>query len=138
MSPSEPASALFVRLHPRQAQLLDAAARELRRAKKDIFGDLIDRYVGPSRDRPAGTIEPVAVAAERAGGALTLGRHAFEPAGAAEVLDAAGAAALLQVDESDVVSLAEAGELPGRRIGGSWRFSRAAVLAWLGHVYAAG
>ena len=28
--------------------------------------------------------------------------------------------------------LAEAGELPGRRIGGEWRFLRQALLAWLG------
>ena len=29
-------------------------------------------------------------------------------------------------------ALAEAGELPGRRIGGDWRFPRAALLEWLG------
>jgi excisionase family DNA binding protein len=30
-----------------------------------------------------------------------------------------------------VRQLAESGDLPGRRIGGEWRFARAALLAWL-------
>ena len=38
---------------------------------------------------------------------------------------------LLQVGTEDIEALAEAGELPGRKIGSSWRFSRAALLAWL-------
>ena len=48
------------------------------------------------------------------------------------MLTAAQAAELLQVEEAEVVALAERGELPGRRIGDAWRFSRAALLAWLG------
>ena len=47
------------------------------------------------------------------------------------MLTAAQAAELLQVDEAEVVALAEQGELPGRRIGDAWRFSRAALMAWL-------
>jgi excisionase family DNA binding protein len=31
-----------------------------------------------------------------------------------------------------VLELADAGELPGRRLRGEWRFARAAVLEWLG------
>ena len=34
--------------------------------------------------------------------------------------------------EAAILELAEHGELPGRRIGGAWRFSRGALLAWLG------
>ena len=30
-----------------------------------------------------------------------------------------------------VVELAEQGELPGRKVGEEWRFSREAILAWL-------
>ena len=41
------------------------------------------------------------------------------------------AAALLQVEEADVLALAEEGRLPGRRIGESWRFARAALVRWL-------
>ena len=48
-------------------------------------------------------------------------------------MDAAQVAELLQVGEADVVALAEAGDLPARRIADAWRFSRAAVLAWLGN-----
>lgn len=49
-----------------------------------------------------------------------------------EVLDLAGAAALLRVPEEAVRREAVAGRLPGRDIGGEWRFARAAVLDWLG------
>jgi excisionase family DNA binding protein len=47
------------------------------------------------------------------------------------VLDAAGAAELLRVDATAVVELAERGEIPARRIGDAWRFSRGALLDWL-------
>jgi excisionase family DNA binding protein len=63
---------------------------------------------------------------------LTVGRHAFRPADAPAVLTPEQAAELLQVDVAAVVALAEAGDLPGRQIAGAWRFSREAVLAWLG------
>jgi excisionase family DNA binding protein len=53
----------------------------------------------------------------------------FEPA---EVLGLEDAAELLRVGPEDVQALAAAGELPGRLIGESWRFSRVAVLRWLG------
>jgi excisionase family DNA binding protein len=49
-----------------------------------------------------------------------------------DVLTARQAARLMQVDEQDVIELAESGELPGRRIAGQWRFAREAVLGWLG------
>jgi excisionase family DNA binding protein len=39
--------------------------------------------------------------------------------------------ALLELDPELVRGLAEEGELPGRKLGEEWRFSRAAVLAWL-------
>ena len=42
------------------------------------------------------------------------------------------AAELLQTDPDAVRALADAGELPGRKIGDEWRFLRRAVLAWLG------
>lgn len=50
----------------------------------------------------------------------------------AEVLTTADAAELLRVDERTVAGMAGAGTLPGRRIGSEWRFSRAALLDWLG------
>jgi len=42
------------------------------------------------------------------------------------------AAALLRLEEVAVRAAADAGELPGRRVGEEWRFSRSALLAWLG------
>jgi excisionase family DNA binding protein len=48
------------------------------------------------------------------------------------VLTAEQAAELLQTDAATVRELAEAGDLPGRRVGGEWRFLRRAVLGWLG------
>lgn len=65
------------------------------------------------------------------GDELTVGRHDFQPAPEPAALTPAQAAELLQVDERLVVELAEAGELPGRLLGGHWRFSRAALLDWL-------
>ncbi|MGH3550237.1 MAG: helix-turn-helix domain-containing protein [Pseudonocardiaceae bacterium] len=48
------------------------------------------------------------------------------------VLNLTEAADLLRVPENDLQSLAESGEIPGRRIGSEWRFSRQALLHWLG------
>lgn len=48
-----------------------------------------------------------------------------------EVLTLQDAAVLLQVDVGALRRLAESGDLPGRLIGGHWRFSRWAVLEWL-------
>jgi excisionase family DNA binding protein len=52
-------------------------------------------------------------------------------AGADEVLTLEEVAALLKLSPDVVRSLAEEGELPGRRVGKDWRFARVAVLAWL-------
>jgi excisionase family DNA binding protein len=48
-----------------------------------------------------------------------------------EVLDLEQAAALLRLAPAVVVDLAEAGRMPARRIGDTWRFSRQALLEWL-------
>jgi excisionase family DNA binding protein len=62
-----------------------------------------------------------------------VGNATFERFLAPEVLTVEDAAELLQVVPDDVQALAAAGELPGRKIGETWRFSRAAVLRWLEH-----
>ena len=61
---------------------------------------------------------------------LTVGRVALRE-NPPEILTAPEAAAFLRVDESELLSAAVEGELPGRAIGDEWRFSRAALLAWL-------
>jgi excisionase family DNA binding protein len=63
---------------------------------------------------------------------LTAGHHELRPSPPDDVLTPAQAAGLLQLDEAAVLALADAGDLPGRRIGGEWRFAREALLAWLG------
>ena len=95
---------LYVRLPTSAADSLDREAFERKMSKQDLVTDLVE--------------------------GLTVGRAAFRPE-PAEVLSLGEAALLLQSTEQAVAELAEAGELPGRRIGGEWRFSRAAVLHWL-------
>jgi excisionase family DNA binding protein len=132
-------NALFVRLTPEQARRLERAVEAVPARKKDLIGGLLERFVHP--DTPAGLSalrELAGVDATRRKVTVDLGAegpvvgHAsFRPAPEPEVLDAAGAAELLRVDEAAVVELAERGELPARRIGGAWRFSRSALLDWL-------
>jgi excisionase family DNA binding protein len=133
-------NALYVRLPADEAERLDRAAERLGTNKKALVTSLVARYVDP--DTPAGldalrALGPAAAATPRRvtidmpGDRLTLGSHAFRPAEPAEVLTPAQAADLLQVPEDEIVRLAEAGELPGRRIGAAWRFSRSALVAWL-------
>ena len=42
------------------------------------------------------------------------------------------AAELLRVDEDTVRTLAREAKMPARKVGRQWRFSRSAVLEWLG------
>jgi excisionase family DNA binding protein len=56
-----------------------------------------------------------------------FGRQVSSP----EVLTAEQLAELLQLETSTVRALAARGEIPGRKLGREWRFSRRAVLDWL-------
>jgi len=106
---SEPTSPLFVRLPTASAEKLSRAAFELKTPKRELVADLVDRYLG----------------AEDVG----IGRASQlrEP----DVLTIEQLAELLQVDQKTVRSLATNGDLPGRKLGRHWRFSRQAVLDWL-------
>ena len=107
-------SALFVRLPANAAEKLHRAAEALGLRKKDIVANLVSKHLG----------EPT----------QTLGSYSFqpyEPADRPEVMDPEHAAEFLQIEPATVVDLAEAGKLPGRKIGKHWRFSRAALVAWL-------
>jgi excisionase family DNA binding protein len=155
--PIAPTEALFVRIPTEQARLLDRAAFQLRRPKRAIVSELVERYVDP--DSPASLAalggEPLRASAPEGAGpraeagrrrvtvetlepdAMVVGHHSFRPrearrpTPAPEVLRSEQAAELLQVTAATVERLAERGELPGRRLDGEWRFSRAALLAWL-------
>ena len=107
-------SALFVRLPGPAAEKLDRASETLGMRKKDIVAGLVSRYLGePSR---------------------TVGAYSFQPydqADPPEVMDPEQAAGFLQIEAATVLEMAEAGRLPGRKLGKVWRFSRAALVAWL-------
>ena len=107
---SEPNSPLFVRLPTASAERLSRAAFELKTPKRELVADQVDRYLG---------VEDLAVG--------RVPTQLREP----DVLTVEQLAELLQVDGKTLRSLAAKGELPGRKVGRHWRFSRQAVLDWL-------
>ena len=117
---------LYVRLPSAHAERLDRAAFELKASKQDIVSGLIARYVD------AGSTDRLRrVVIEAGEEPMATGLHSFTPAAEGEVLTLAEVAELLQVPEDEARELAEAREIPGRRIGDEWRFARSAVLRWL-------
>jgi excisionase family DNA binding protein len=106
--------ALFVRLPTAAVEKLDRAAEALGMRKKDLVAGLIHKL-------SAGPGEPVS----------TVGAYSFQPYDPPEVMNTVQAAQFLQIDEAVVIEMAEAGKLPARRLGDVWRFSRAALVAWL-------
>jgi excisionase family DNA binding protein len=129
---------LFVRIPREQATRLDRASQAVAAPKKDLIAGLVARHVDP--DSPGG-IEALREIAHAGGRRIVIegeerqvqpGFGFFSPAPQSEVLDADGAAELLRVERDTVVSLAETGDLPGRSLDGEWRFSRQALLDWLG------
>jgi excisionase family DNA binding protein len=115
---------LYVRLPAPEAEKLDRAAHTLRVPKKDLVTTLIARHLENVEDQRR-------VVVELGSDSLTVGHASVRPAEPPEVLTLAQLAELVQTPPAELEALVEAGELPGRRIGGEWRFSRAAVLAWL-------
>jgi excisionase family DNA binding protein len=107
-------TALYVRLPTPLAEGLDRAAFERRTSKQDLVTEAVRR-----------------ITIEGADTGLTLGHAEVRADAPADVLTVAGAAELLQASEDDIRALAESGELPGRRVGGDWRFAREAILRWL-------
>jgi excisionase family DNA binding protein len=117
-------TALFVRIPSEHAAKLHRAADALGAPKRELISRLVAQYVNPD--------DPTAMSALGAVGAdWTVGQHSFRPASELEILTPMQLAGLLQVDEDVVIELADKGELPGRKVGEEWRFSREAILAWL-------
>ena len=106
-------TALFVRIPSAEAEKLHRAADVLGTPKRELITKLVARF---DPHDPVWTQElagpPMPAEAEWA-----VGRHSFLPT-ETEVLTPA--------------QLAEQGELPARKLGQEWRFSRSAILAWLG------
>jgi excisionase family DNA binding protein len=117
-------TALFVRIPSAEADKLHRASNVLGAPKRELITRLVARYVDP--ENPA--------TLSRLGGAegeMSVGRAWFRPAEELEILTPAQLAGLLQVEEETVIGMAERKEIPARKVGEEWRFSREAVLAWL-------
>jgi len=117
-------TALFVRIPSAEADKLHRAANVLGAPKRELITKLVARYVDP--ENPA-TLSQLGGADSE----LAVGRAWFRPAEELEILTPAQLAGLLQMDEETVIGLAERKEIPGRKVGEEWRFSREAILAWL-------
>jgi excisionase family DNA binding protein len=120
-------TALYVRIPSAEAEKLHRAADVLKTPKRELITKLVAEF---DPDDPVWT-HPVAGPSVGAQAEFGFGQHSFRPAAELEILTPAQLAGLLQVEEETVVELAESGELPGRKIGEEWRFSREAILAWL-------
>ena len=97
---------LYVRLPDEAAEKLHRAAFELGLPKQDIVTHLLQDH-------------------------LTVGRAEFFPNDDPVVLTLDEAAELLRVDVKQMRKIAANGEVPGRKVGNEWRFSRDALLNWL-------
>ena len=122
-------TALFVRLPREEAEKLDRFVFEHRIPKRDVVRRLVAEHL---HDDDVMWRHPLPPPPMPPGADVVVGRADFVPTEAAEVLDVDEVAELLHADADAVRELAEAGDLPGRKIGDEWRFLRRAVLAWLG------
>ena len=130
-----PETALYVRLPAAASDKLDRASEALGIPKKDLVAGLVARYVDPDSQRGLRALgalsSPHKISIDLAKGGPTLGAYSFQPYDPPEVMSAAQAGELLQIEEPLVIELAEAGKLPGRKLGKAWRFARAALVAFL-------
>src|SRR5882724_12741772 len=129
-----PEGALFVRLPAAAVDKLDRAAEALGMKKKDLIAGLVSKYVDPDSHRglsALGTLSSRKVGGDVGHAGPAIGSYSFQPYDPPEVMSAEQAGQFLQIDEAVVVEMAEAGRLPGRKLGAQWRFSRAALVAWL-------
>src|SRR3954462_2942917 len=100
---------LFVRLPSEEAERLDRAVATLRTSKRELVTRLLVEKLDDVLD----------------------GHADFTPSPPAYVLSGAEAPSLRKTDGKPILDVAEAGALPGRKVGSEWRCARAAVLRWL-------
>jgi excisionase family DNA binding protein len=103
-------SPLFVRLPNEDAQHLERAVLASGKSKRQLVSEAVREHLTDD--------------------GLVVGHVALQETGD-EVMTVGEAAALLKLDEQAVIAAAQGGDLPARQIGGHWRFSRSAILAWL-------
>jgi excisionase family DNA binding protein len=111
---AQPETPLYVKLPQNAVDKLDRAVQELGLAKKDIVAGLVTKYLDPLSSPTAST-----------------GSYSFRAYDPPEIMTAEQAGQFLQIEEKNIVELAESGKLPGKKLGPVWRFSREAILAWL-------
>ena len=122
----EKRTALYVRIPQSHAEKLDRVAFELKVPKQDLIAGLVeDMKIAPGFTRRRTEVVEV-------DDNLSVGRASFLPYGQLEVLTLPEAADLLQVEEDVVSEMAESGDVPARKLGDDWRFSRIALIDWLG------
>src|SRR5215471_6453805 len=127
-----PETPLYVRLPNAAVEKLDRAAAALGVHKKDLVAGLVTKYVDP--DTRKGLSALGSLSSRRpfhADGDSMIGTYSFQPYDPPEIMNAQQAGQFLQIDEKMVIELAEAGKLPGKKLGPVWRFSREALVAWL-------
>jgi excisionase family DNA binding protein len=103
----DPLTGLYTRIPTSLAANLDRVAATTGRAKQQIVTEIFERAFTTDVNPPTKTTE------------------------VADVLTLDEVATLLRVESDDVLESIEVGGLPGRRVGPGWRFSRAALEAWL-------
>ena len=116
--------ALFVRLPVEQARRVEAAARRVGRTKQDYVAAVLAASLDAAPEAGPGALRWT----DRSDGP---GATAGATGAVDEVLTLQELATLLKVSEGAVMDRVVAGDLPGRRFGDQWRFSRGAVLEWL-------
>lgn len=121
---------LYVKLPTNASEKLDRAAAALGVPKKDLVAGLVNRYVDPDSQQGLSTLS-MSTRKEPEGPSLTMGTYSFQAYDPPEVMSSEQAGKFLQIDDKSVIELAEAGQLPGRKLGKVWRFSRDALVAWL-------
>ena len=118
-------TALFVRLPTEEAERIDRVAFERKIPKKEVIRMLITDHL-EEIPHPSPFPRPAPEPPQRPG------HMVYVPYDPPDVLTARDAAKLLRADAESILAMAERGEIPARKIGGEWRFGRAALLDWLG------
>jgi hypothetical protein len=125
---------LYVRIPTTAGDKLDRAAAALGVHKKHLVAELVSKYVDPDSQRGLTALGNLSMSRrplDTAEGGPMIGSYSFQPYDPPEIMNAEQAGQFLQIEEHNVIELAEAGQLPGKKLGPVWRFSREALVAWL-------
>jgi excisionase family DNA binding protein len=123
---------LYVKLPSVANARLQRAAQALGVPKKELVAELVTRYIDPdARDGSSVLRTSSTRRLPSTDDRPMVGTYSFQPYDPPEVMNAEQAGQFLQISEHNVIELAEAGKLPGKKLGPVWRFSRDALVAWL-------